>query len=43
MRTLGILFLMVGMFMLLVNIDNIDVTGTDLDHEAEEIKNDSRR
>ena len=43
MRTLGILFLMVGMFMLLVNIDNIDVTGTDLDNEAEEIKKDSRR
>ena len=43
MRTLGILFLMVGMFMLLVNIDNIDVTDTDLDHEAEEIKKDSRR
>ena len=43
MRTLGILFLMVGMFMLLVNIDNIDITGTSLDHEAEEIKKDSRR
>lgn len=43
MRTLGILFLMAGMFMLLVNIDNIGVTGTDLDHEAEEIKKDSRR
>lgn len=43
MRTLGILFLMAGMFMLLVNIDNIDVTGADLDHEAEEIKKDSRR
>ena len=43
MRTLGILFLMAGMFMLLVNIDNIDVAGTDLDHEAEEIKKDSWR
>lgn len=43
MRTLGILFLMAGMFMLLVNIDNIDVTGTDLDYEAEEIKKDPWR
>ena len=43
MRTLGILFLMVGMFMLLVNTSNIDVTGTDLDYEAEEIKKDSWR
>ena len=43
MRTLGILFLMAGMFMLLVNISSTDVTGTNLDHEAEEIKKDSWR
>ena len=38
MKILAFLFICTAAFLILSQIDNTDVTGTDLDYEAEEIK-----